>query len=297
MIYIYLDITNFWPYRIWDTPFYLFGKCLSLILTKHGMKYKMIGKSTNDTPYNYDLHQSDILITFHPFILHNDFKCCKVIYINTESLKSRPFIIDEINTKNNVVTVWDYSHKNIKALQCYNKPIFFVPFTYHPLLETFYKDNSDNTNKLERNIDFFLFGANNNRRQKIIDELINLGYHTVIDKFKDIKDLFNTINKTKIIIIIHHYHFDLCIDFYRLSWLLSNKIFLIHEMPSDDQYDDSFNKIIYSKYDTFVNTCIKYINKSQEERDQISNKLYDWWKNTHAFEDKIPLNNILSELV
>ena len=170
---------------------------------------------------------------------------------------------------------------------------FYVPFTYHPFLETFFNQNFDIDDTDDKSRNFLLFGAKNDRRCNIMHQLDSFGYTTLIYSTRDVRDLFNNIKKTKIVIIVNYYEIDLSIDFYRLSWLLSNKIFVIHETPHETAEDSSFNKLIYSKYNTFVDTCIKYIQKSQEERDEICNDMYNWWKNTHPLEDKVRMEDII----
>ena len=57
------------------------------------------------------------------------------------------------------------------------------------------------------------------------------------------------------------------VDYYRINLLLSNKAFIIHESLSDVEKENYklFDKIIYSDYNNFVDTCKKYIKLNQKE--------------------------------
>ena len=274
MIYLYTNINNNDPSEYWQYPFYLFLKCLSIIFDKHNINHKLISPIEE-----INFLETDCLITFQPFYTSIDNIKCKIIYINSESLYINQHIrpIENQVQNKNIVNIWDYNLRHVKCLNKYNKT-YYVPFTYHSFLETFYKQcmNSDNEiyGKIQ-NTDFLLFGAGTDRRFVIIDRLKSLGYSARIWWTNDIKELIFNIQKTKIIIIVHAYEEDLCIDFYRLSWLLSNKIFVIHELPNIDAQDSSFDKIIYSDHNNFVDTCVKYIKMTKDERDEICDNIYN----------------------
>ena len=54
-----------------------------------------------------------------------------------------------------------------------------------------------------------------------------------------------------------------------------------------------FDKIIYSDYNNFVDTCIKYIKLNQIDRDNISNDIYNWLKKNHSLSKYLPIGDIL----
>jgi len=279
MIYIYIAKTQ----SDWTLPFYLFANSISIILSDNKIDNKIISNYNN-------IKLSDIIITFQPF--YSPDINCKVIFINSESLMCQKHIQDQIEN-NNVKLIWDYNKKNVNIIKkSSSKNITFLPFTYHSYLEDHYNKYT-NSIKEEKEIDFLFFGFITKRRDVIIDTLIDKGYNIVKLNTVNVKELYQTIKKSKIIIIIHHYHKNLAIDFYRLSWLLSNKVFVIHEEPSEDCKDQSFDKIIYAKYDNFIDRCEYYIKKNQNERDKISNEIYNWWKGSHSLENKIPIKQLM----
>lgn len=284
MLYIY---SKFNKSAYWANPFIMISGCLVHIFKEKGIQCKITDDASQIT-------SNDIVFLFsgpdHGYLgapeLHNK----KIIYINSESIQSRPHVIEDCNN-DNIVQVWDYSLKNITALRPILKnpnKIQFVPIVYHKYFEIAYNIHKNKKN-VNKDIDFCLFGGVGKRRRVILDELQQAGHNVWFGGTSNISELVKIIQRSKIVIIIHYYEFDLCIDFYRLHLLLSNKIFTIHETPSKDQQHPSFNKIIYSDYDKFVSTCKKYIKVSQSKRDEISNEIYNWWKTEHPMQKYISI--------
>ena len=277
-------------------PFYLYAKAISIFLTKHNLENKMVYFKK----FKFEqVKKSDIIICWLPYfqkilydIIKDRINELKIIIINSEPQNNNNRyhkLITDIDCKN--MFFWDYTTININLLSKINKFNHIVsPFTYHPYFEEHFKENSDDIKT--KDIDFLLLGGNKCSRRKYIQAQLeqNYNYVTLYD-CKRYKNLYNTIKRSKIIVLIRYYEYDDCIDFYRLSYLLSNKAFVIHEMTTDPSIND-FNKIIYSSYDNFINTCEEWINKSQDERDAKVNEIYDWWKANHHMDKYIPLSEI-----
>ena len=286
MIYIYNLFDN---NKYFALPFTLISKCIETFYKNKKIECKIIKERVI-------FEKDDIVILFSgpsggygslPEICNN-----KVIYINSESVISRPHIINDCKN-DNLIQVLDYSKKNINTLKDIVKnKINYLPFTYHPLFESFYNDNCK-TNNLNKEIDICMFGCLGPRREKIVDKLKQKKYKVWHGCCSNHKELFEILSKSKIILIIHYYDFDLPIDFYRLYLLLSNKIFTIHETPSDIEFDNSFkDKILFEDYNNVVLACEKYLKLNQDERDNISLDIYNWWKTEHHV-DKY-LNKLLA---
>ena len=280
-------------------PFFLYAKGISIFLTQHNLENKMIDC------YKFQLEQvkkNDIIMAWLPYlgkIIYDKIKDkideLKIIVINSEpQCHNHGYykFIKNVNCKN--ILFMDYTQNNISLLSKIDKYRHIVsPFTYHPYLEVHFKENSDDI-KI-KDIDFLLVGAGNSKRRKYIQTQLGKKYNYVTlprrGRGSKYRKLYNTIKRSRIIVLIRHYEHDDCIDFYRLSYLLSNKAFIIHEMTTDPLVND-FNKIIYSSYDNFINTCEEWINKSQDERDAKANEIYDWWKVNHHIDKYIPLSEI-----
>ena len=295
MIYILIpDINN-----SWEMPFNFIGNAISNILTTHKINHTIINTVNKIRDLNDKiLNENDLLLIFQPYFGDNRsfflFEIsCKIILINSESIYVRGYIKDDI-TNENIVEIWDYTNKNIDILKQIKSNIHYIPITYHSSFETNYNNIlSKKQMSFIKNIDFLIYGSINDRRQKIISELKTLGYNVITLETLDIGELIETIERTKIVIAIRYYSMDLSIDYYRLYLLISNKVFVIHETPEDKFLDKDFDKLIFSDYDNFIADCVKYINMSQESRNQIANSQYNWWKKKHPFKNKIPLDTLL----
>ena len=246
--------------------------------------------------------KNDLLIaisaTINTFILKKiTINNCKLIVLNSECVnikdnainiqKSKDYMNRYINYSN-LIQIWDYSLKNINFLKKITSiPCYYVPITYLGGFENIYN------HKTIKEYDILLFGCSSERRLLIKNNLIKKGIKVIFGTWDNVDKLKDHINKAKIVIIIHYYNDDLCIDYYRLFSLISCKIFTISEMPSKDQMDPNMNKLIFSEYNNFVNTCVHYLSKTQTERDIIANNIYNWWKQNNHMGKYIPkLQNI-----
>lgn len=284
MIYFYAPYAHA---KYWMLPLYLYGQIISLALVKRNIKFTLI-EHRKYFPEN--MLKDDLLIFFTPKQPPDWVKLngCSIIFINTESCWSWD-VENDIKKYENVKMIWDYSLKNINHLKTlFNIPVFYVPPTYSYFLENhFIKEN------VEKDIDFLQFGKKNERRNFIGDKLIEKGYNYVMFAGRPDK-LYEMINRSKIIIIIHYYEHDICVDSYRLFYLLANKAFVIHEKPSNDEklLEDIFNKVLFSKYENILDKADKYIKWSQKKRDSVSFDIYKWYKKYHSIDSFIPFKDI-----
>lgn len=221
-------------------------------------------------------------LTFHRFNKN------KMIIYNSESLliniKHRNRYLDFWKGKN-LIQIWDYSRRNLSELTKLfpNIPNYFVPITYDSFFISPILIKNFNIDKPK---DILFYGSLNERRNNIFNKLKE-HFQISIKKFNNIKDLENSINEHKIILIIHFYENDKPIDTFRLFKLITNKIFVIQESPFDEE-KLNFEKLIYSPYENIIDTCNHYLSKTQKERDEISNDIYNWWKKNHLFSNYIP---------
>lgn len=271
----------------WHHGFYIFANSISNILKENNINNTIIDK----IPDNLD--KNDVILMFQPYFkFFKEEINAKIIFINSEAINIRSRIIDEIS-KNNIKMIWEYTLKNIEILKTKtNKEIHFIPPLYNIFAEQHF-----NKQNCEKDIDFLFYGGMNNRREFIINKLKEK-YNVVVHKSTRYQNLYNLLYRTKIVIILFYYPNNSPIDFYRLSFPISNKIFVIHEDIQEEEKENKikFNKIIFSKYDEFIDTCEKYINLSQSERDEIANETYKWFKMNHSLEKYIPIQSITNLL-
>lgn len=281
MLYIFLPRIK----NGWFLPFYLYSLLLNNILNKNKIKCSITNKIFNNSIY----------IIFQPFykkiyknlVKNNN----KIIFINSESLLVQKYILNDVKN-NNIIMILDYCRQNINEYikNNINKAVFYSPFTYNIEIEKYF--NNKLNNNLNKDIDIFFYGWENDRRKYIKNIFLenNINYISGMYNFDD-NEFYNKLSRSKIILVIHYYEEDKPIDFYRINMLLSNKVFFIHETALTEKNND-FDKIIYSDYDKLYKTCIKYLNMTQEERNDITKKQYDWWKNNHNINKYIPIEEI-----
>ena len=286
IVYLY---NYFSKNKHWSATFINLLKTFLDIFTRNGIICKYL--TDDDTP-----NENDILIAISGIINNNNNNInvykCKIIIVNSESIsntkKSNHYTKLYINNPNiNILEIWDYSKRNVNNLKkIISIPCYYVPITYDHCFEQIF-DFNDN---IKKDIDIAFYGeitGEDNRRLILLNKLkekYNIWYGNTENK--DI--LTNILNRSKIVIIIHFYKNDLCIDYYRLYSLISNKVFVIHEMPSSDQIDNNMNKLLFVEYDKIIETCDKYLSMTQKNRNRIVTSIYRWWKTEHKFVDKIP---------
>ena len=277
-------------------PFFLYCRCISAHLTENGIENRVIG--SRDFA-DQEAGSDDVVLVFLPFLklirqhIGTGPGQAKLIIINSELLCLNTWLGKLRDVASSRVFVWDYCNANMGMLS--DTPIhrhIVSPFTYHPYLETHFRETSDE-GVVDKDIDFMLVGWDTSPRRKCIIEQLSGKYNFLTVNGARHMELYNSLKRAKIVILVRFYEENDSLDFYRLCYLLSNKFFFIHEETSEPLARD-FDKLIYSPYSSFVETCEEWIGKSQEERDQKAAGLYEWWKEKHPIGKYIPLQEIAS---
>ena len=264
--------------KTWELPFYLYANCISRVLNNNNIKNRIINKNNLK-----DVKEDDLMIVFQPYM--RDELLNKIIFINSESLSIRKEILKELKNPN-IKMIWDYQNKNIELL---NGRSLYVPFTYHEFLEEHFIRE-----KVEKDIDFLFYGKLNKRRSQILDRL-KQKYNMVHLETTDYKTLYNHINRSKIVLYICFYENSKEFDFYRLTPLLSNKIFFLTEdiEKEDKEIKEIFeNKMMFIKYENFYDECVRNINLKEEDRIKKTDELYKIFKNKLKLDKFIPIEKI-----
>ena len=264
--------------KTWELPFYLYANCISRVLNNNNIKNRIINKNNLK-----DVKEDDLMIVFQPYM--RDELLNKIIFINSESLSIRKEILKELKNPN-IKMIWDYQNKNIELL---NGRSLYVPFTYHEFLEEHFIRE-----KVEKDIDFLFYGKLNKRRSQILDRL-KQKYNMVHLETTDYKSLYNHINRSKIVLYICFYENSKEFDFYRLTPLLSNKIFFLTEdiEKEDKEIKEIFeNKMMFIKYENFYDECVRNINLKEEDRIKKTDELYKIFKNKLKLDKFIPIEKI-----
>jgi hypothetical protein len=225
---------------------------------------------------------NNIIIVFpHFYNLLNGIDC-KIIFYNSECLivDVNLWINKQINQDPRVIMVWDYCLKNIKHSILKNH--LFIPPIYSDIILY-------NTPIITKDIDILFYGASNpirhKRRYDIKQELTRVNNNLNIkwvETFQNLNNKIHTISRSKIVLIIHCYKEDLCIDYFRILELVLKKQFFIMEKPQIDEnllYEKYKDKIVFAEYNSIISVCIEWLKKSNFERDENANKVYDFFKN------------------
>jgi len=244
--------------------------------------------------YNKDI---DILILYLNYIndIYNiDTGNTKIIFIHADyiinhSKESQFQICNYFNIKNpNNSYIWEYNYLNIDYYNNNFKHIrwYFLPLQYNNYLETIYNKYKLNIPYNEKPIDVLFMGATDpgSRRQIILDKVAKKYKLYVMNYVNDLETYINIIEKSKIVLHIYAKDINFSFDYYRLSLLYSNKIFVISEKhkevnpENENKLMNLTNMTVETDYDSILDVIETYLYKSNEEIKQINETVYEVFK-------------------
>lgn len=230
---------------------------------------------------------TDFLILFLNYvkdIFYLDTNNTKIIFIHADyiinhSNDDQIAMYDYLNKKNKDNSyIWDYSILNLNYYNEHfsNKKIYFIPLLHNEYLEDIYNKFKLNIPHNEKPIDVLFMGNNSRRREMLLDKISKKHNLYIMTNVNDIGDYISIIDKSKIIITFFSKEENYSFDWYRLSFLYSNKIFAIHEYsPCHDYLEDV---TIKTDYDNILNVIAECLNKSENEIELIKEKTYERYK-------------------
>lgn len=258
--------------------FIVFCEALKQLIKNYGIECETVYKFVNLQKYN--LRDNDLIIVigiqFFKIIpeLKEFLNNKNVIIYGTEPYCCKKRLNDSKDFLNSNYKIWEYSKYNINMYQ--NNPKF-VPFGYY----SSYENNINN----QKTIDILFYGDLTKRRKKIRDKLVKKGCKVVFsNKLYDKKKRDIYISKSKIVLDIFRDNNFTCNNFYRLSYLLANKAFIISEY--NDEYKQLKDYIILANYDQIAEKCLEYLNK---DNSLIIEKGYNYFK------ENFNMKNILNK--
>lgn len=231
-----------------------------------------------------------------------------IIAINTESFAAHHFQYPKVkcllNKSINKSYILDYQSNNIKYFNKNNTntnlEIIYLPPSTNTYYQSLFKEHAIDC--VAKDIDVLLYGTLNNRRWVILNTLVTMGYNVVhVTAFPSLYEHYNHIKRSKIILDIFYYENNKAFDYYRLSFLLSNKIFFIMETPSDvdivieKELIDYQNQIVNIGYDQLIDTTVTYLKKTQMERDELADKASTWFASVLDY--KQSLINLIDKIL
>jgi hypothetical protein len=151
-------------------------------------------------------------------------------------------------------------------------------------LEKIYKLYALNIPYSKKTIDVLFIGGSSPRRDVILNVLKIHCNVVVINNVNNITEYISFIENSKIVLNIYSKEINMPFDYYRFALLYSNKILCITEKMNHINKEietnllDFENVVIQVDYDNLVNETILYLNKTEEEIQNIKNKTYEWFK-------------------
>ena len=226
----------------------------------------------------------------------------KYIMINTEPINLDHWQNILKNAIQNALFIIDYSYGNENVYKSMNINNYFIlPIGYCNLHEIIY--NNSNLS-IYKDIDILFYGALTERRKNILEIIQKFANENNINlvirnnNLYDYNEKSSILSRTKIVITIASREPEILKtnDMFRLSFLLSNKIFFITEKIGDNIIEDD----IFGKYIEYYNTIeelkskILYYLNNPEERENKVNKLYEFAKNNYDIEKNFPIDKLKS---
>ncbi len=220
----------------------------------------------------------ELNISYRPIILganllsQTDWELPKdaIIYNLEQILPDSPWLSDFYLNLFQHHTLWDYSQVNWQRLVVMGlHHACYVPIGVMPQLQ---RINLISEN--EKDIDVLFYGSANERRLKILGELVAHGVNVVhlFGVYGSERDEF--ISRSKIVLNLHYYDAEI-FEIVRISHLLNNRVFIVSEIsPVSPEAQELASGLVFASYDKVVEACLYYL-KHEDERVAVAQQGYD----------------------
>jgi hypothetical protein len=155
-------------------------------------------------------------------------------------------------------TVWDYSQRNVNYLknQQINSAAVLVPLGFSRSLCRIEKTEM-------QDIDVLFYGAMNERRKKVLDDLSAAGLHVISLIGVYGAELDHYIARSKTVLNLH-FHASKIFEIVRVGFLLNNKKAVVAEVDADTEIDPALRAAIVGvDYDQLVPTLVSLVRNDQ----------------------------------
>lgn len=197
-------------------------------------------------------------------------------------------IITFVNKINyNKCFIWDYSSQNIFYYNKFYQNIKykFLPLLYDKYIEDLYTSKLDR-GKIpweEKDIDIVFMGYYSDRRKPYYEEIKKKYKTCIITGNNNYSEMFNLIERSKIFVNLFYKESNKAFDYFRLSLLYANKVFVITETPRVDfKIEQNLlelkDVIITCETNNYLEKIEKYINLPGEEINNITENVYEKFK-------------------
>lgn len=290
-------------------PFLLFRECFFSILSHY---YK--DDTSVSVSYVNDLTElskdSIILLNMYDLTLWGKNKETRhllstisstFIIVNTEHWETRGAkeVFELITNKklSNVILI-EYNIINYRNISLHYPTInsLFLPLIYNRCIENYYQGYvSKKLSWDDKDIDVLFYGGVNERRRGVIDKLTNHKLH-IVDSHHGVSnmELCNLIERSKIVINVLYYDFNIIFDYYRNTLLLANNALLVTETPQEmDEsieywLEDMSSCMVTTSYDKLVECVESYLTKDTSEINDVLQRQHHWFKQTDMADILVP---------
>jgi len=141
------------------------------------------------------------------------------------------------------------------------------------------------------------YGWMSHRRRLVLDELALRGMKVFIASDQNHlsgPDLERIMVRSKIILCMFGYDdaFTHTPDFARVDFLLSNRLFALHEKPSKECRDIDFETHVpVCAYEEIADTCAHYLSRPVE-REERAETAYHWFKTNYPLDSFLPFDSL-----
>jgi hypothetical protein len=220
--------------------------------------------------------KSSVLLINTEFHLHHNVNNI-MKWINENNLN---FFILEYNIIN--YNIFKENYKNINLL--------FAPLIYHSNLENYYNQvlEKNYIKWNDKDIDVLFIGRLNERRLNILNKIKEKYNVHIISGYtgdNENKAICGFYERSKIVINILYEDDNSIFDYYRNTFVISNKILLVSEKPKNIDFKienyltDIENNLFICEYDNFYYTVDNILtNYNEEQINEIRVKQYNWFK-------------------
>ena len=175
------------------------------------------------------------------------------VLVNLEQLDNNPNLPPSYLERLKKHIVWDYCGQNIRVLQAMHaREVIQVPIGHVPELTRIKA-------AARQDVDILFYGSLNPRRVAILDRLAASGayVHQLFDVYGGVRDEW--IARSKIVLNIKYYENN-TFEAVRVSYLLSNGIFVVSELAGHNEESRRFERgVAFAGYDRLVETCLDYL--------------------------------------
>lgn len=190
------------------------------------------------------------------------------VLVNLEQLHNNPHLPPSYLERLKKHRVWDYSEQNIGALHSMEvRDATHVPIGHVPELARIRP-------AARQDVDVLFYGSMNSRRDAILGRLAASGAYVerLFEVYGAARDEW--IARSKMVLNIKYYENN-TFEAVRVSYLLSNSVFVVTELASHGQEWRRFDGgVAVAGYDRLVETCLEYLDQPAK-REAVASKGFE----------------------